>query len=125
MASTITRVQTITDRVITVVISLTAKDGGDDALIKKFGDIIITPSGDFYDQHDSSYPKFRVIAGDPVAFFSIGQVQAVFADDTLNITDLEKRAGLWGDLIQLSIQNELTALRALTDTVTATTTVTI
>jgi len=125
MATQIIRQQTLTDRIITVKISLSAKDAGDDALIKKFGDIKINPSGDFGDPNDGTYPKFRVTAGDSVLFFSVGEIKAMFADDSLNILDLQKRADLWGDSIQLAIQNAMTALRALSDSTTSTTTVTI
>lgn len=125
MATQITRTQTLTDRVITVKISLTSKDGADDALVKKFGDIKINPSGDFLDPNDGAYPKFRVVAGEAVSFFSMGEVKAVFADDALNILDLQKRADLWGDKIQLDIQNAMTALRALNDSTTSTTVITV
>lgn len=125
MATQITRTQTLIDRVITVKISLSAKDASDDALIKKFGDIKISPSGSFDDPNDPTYPAFRVEAGDDVLFFTVGEVKTVFANDTLLLADLQKRADLWGDAIQLSIQNKMTALRALTDSTTSSATVTI
>lgn len=125
MATTITRAQTLSDRVITVKIFLASKDASDDALIKKFGDIKISPSGEFGDPNDIAYPKFRVDAGETVLFFTAGEVKAVFANDTLTPADLQKRADLWGDKIQLDIQNAMTALRALTDTTTSTNTITI
>jgi hypothetical protein len=125
MATTITREQVLSDRVITVKIFLASKDAGDDALIKKFGDIKINPSGEFGDPNDAAYPQFRVDAGEAVLFFTVGEVKAVFANDTLTILDLQKRADLWGDKIQLDIQNAMTALRAFTDTTTSTTTITI
>ena len=125
MATTITREQVLSDRVITIKIFLASKDAGDDALIKKFGDIKINPSGEFGDPNSSAYPKFRVDAGEAVLFFTVGEVKAVFANDTLTTDDLQKRADLWGDKIQLDIQNAMTALRALTDTTTSTTTITI
>ena len=126
MATQITRTQILTDRVITVTISLTAKDATDDALVKKFGDIQITPSGYFGDPSDSTYPSFMVNAGtEPVDFFTAGSVVATFANDTLAIADLQKRALLWGNAIQLAIQNAMIALRAMTDTTTSTSVVTI
>ena len=125
MATQITREQVLSDRVITVKISLTSKDAQDDALIKKFGDIKINPSGTFADPNDSSYPAFRVEAGEPVLFFTNGEVKAVFANDALSTADLQKRADLWGDKIQLTIQNAMIDLRDLTDTTTSVTVVTI
>lgn len=125
MASQITRTQTLIDRVITVKLSLTSKDGSDDALIKKFGDIKVMVSGMFADPGDPSYPLFRVDAGDDVLFFTAGEVKAVFVSDTLTLADLQKRADLWGDTVQLDIQNKMIALRALTDSTTSTATVTI
>ena len=125
MASQLTRTQTLVDGVITVQISLPAKDATDSSLIQKFGDIQINPSGYFSDPSDSTYPKFMVMAGKPVNFYTEGSITALFANDTLAIADLERRATLWGNAIQLAIQNAMTSLRALTDTVTSTTNITI
>jgi hypothetical protein len=125
MTSQITRKQTLIDRVATVAIFLTAKDAGDDAIIKKFGDVIINPTGSFSDPNDLTYPAFYVEAGPTVHFFTTGQVQAQFANDVLTLADIQRRANLWGDKIQLDIQNGIVALRALHDTTTSTTTVTI
>lgn len=125
MATQITRTQVLSDRVITVKISLTSKDASDDALVKKFGDIKINVSGEFGDPNDSSYPRFRVEAGEAVLFFSNGEVKAVFANDALTSLDLQKRADLWGDKVQLDIQNAMTALRAMVDTTTSTTVITL
>ena len=125
MASQILRTQTLVDRVITIKISLSAKDGTDDSLIKKFGDIKIVVSGTFCDPNDGTYPPFRVDAGDDVLFFTAGEIKTTFVNDTLLLADLQKRADLWGDAIQLDIQNKMIALRALSDTTTSSSTVTI
>ena len=125
MASQITRNQTLIGRMATVEILLVAKDVTDDSIIKKFGDVIINPTGNFSDPDDLSYPTFYVAAGPTVPFFTTGQVQAQFANDLLTLADLQRRANLWGDQIQLDIQNGIVVLRALTDTTTSTTTVTI
>jgi hypothetical protein len=126
MATQITRTQILTDRVITVTISLTAKDATDDALVKKFGDIQIMPSGYFNDPADSTYPQFMVNAGtEPIDFFTAGSIVATFANDTLALADLQRRALLWGNAIQLTIQNAMIALRALVDSTTSTSVVTI
>jgi len=125
MASTIHRVQTLTSRTATITISLTAKDVTDSALIQKFGDIIINPSGDFSDPDDSAYPKFYVNAGNPVPFYTEGVIRATFDDEALDLAALQKQANLWGDAIVLAIENALTALRAAHDTTTSDTTVNI
>lgn len=125
MATQITRVQSLTDRVVSIKIYLSAKDASDDALIKKFGDIIIPVSGEFSDPNDLSYPKFRVEAGDPVSFFTVGEIKTIFFDNLLTLEDLQKRADLWADKIQLDIQNAMTNLRNKVDNTTITTVVTI
>lgn len=111
MASTIERIQTLVSRVITVKIILTAKDTGDSALISKFGDIMINPTGTFSDPAHVEYPSFYVNAGDPVPFFTVGQIQTTFQDDALSIAALQIKAKLWGDNISTQIQNSLIALR--------------
>lgn len=125
MASTIRRKQTLNGRSITVSISLDTKDAADSALIEKYGDIKINPSGHFGDPNDLTYPKFLVEAGDPVSFYKQGSIQGIFIDNTLDLADLQKRADLWGDQIVLNIQNAMIALRAYTDTTTLETTVVI
>lgn len=125
MSSTIQRVVKLVDGGISVEIRLVAKDAADDALIQKFGDIEINPSGQFSDPLDLSYPKFNVVAGDPVPFYTVQVIRALFVDDTLALADLQKRAKLWGDKIALDIQNAITALRALNDTSTGVSTVVI
>jgi hypothetical protein len=125
MASSIQRTTKLIDGGISVEIRLVAKDAADDALIQKFGDIEINPSGQFGDPLDLTYPKFKVTAGDPVAFYTVGVVRALFQDDTLQLADLQKRAKLWGDAITLSIQNSMISLRALSDTSTGVSTIVI
>jgi hypothetical protein len=125
MASSIQRKTVLVDRGVLVEITLVAKDAADDALIKKFGDIQINPSGEFNDPLDLSYPKFIVRAGEPVDFYTTQEIRALFVDDTLALADLQKRAKLWGDSIQLSIQNAIIALRTLNDTSTGTSTIVI
>ena len=125
MATQLTRTQVLVDRVITVKFILSSKDAADDVLIRTFGDISISPTGTFNDPNDPTYPPFRVDAGDDVLFFTMGEIKTTFANDTLSLADLQKRADLWGDKIQLDIQNAMIALRAMTDTITSSTTVTI
>jgi hypothetical protein len=125
MTSQITRKQTLINRVATVEFSLVAKDVTDDAIIKKFGDVIITPTGSFNDPNDLTYPAFYVNAGPCVPFFTVEHVQAQFVNDTLTLADIQRRANLWGDKIQLDIQNGIVAKRALHDTTTSTVTITI
>lgn len=118
MASTINRNQQLIGRSVIINITLTAKDVTDSALIQKFGDIIINPSGNFSDPNDNTYPPFYVNAGDPVPFFTNQVIRATFEDDLLDLAALQKKANLWGDAISLAIENALTALRALVDTTT-------
>jgi hypothetical protein len=125
MTSTIRRKQELSKRSITVTISLESKDSADSALIEKYGDIQINPSGYFNDPNEVSYPKFLVEAGDIVSFYTKGSITAIFIDNNLTLPDLQKRADLWADKIVLDIQNAMTALRALTDTTTLDTTITI
>ena len=125
MTSTIHRNQQIINRSIIVTIELAQKDIADSALVKKFGDIIVTPSGDFGDPNDSTYPKFNVQAGDPISFFQTGTIKCTFKVDTLDITALHIQAKLLGDAISLSIQNSLVRLRTLTDSSTMDTDITI
>lgn len=123
MASTLTRTQKVDEGVITVEILLSAKDATDDTLVRKFGDIIVNPSGTFSDPNDLAYPKFIVQAGEPIEFFDIQVVRAIFSDMSLTFADRARRAKLWGDAVQLQIQNQLTALRLLTDNVTQSTSI--
>lgn len=125
MASIINRKQELINRSIKVTIELIQKDISDSALIKKFGDIVINPSGDFGDNNDSTYPKFNVQAGDPIKFFENGSITYTFEDSTLDIDALQKKAKLWGDSISLSIQNGLVSLRALNDSSTMDNNITI
>jgi hypothetical protein len=125
MSSTIQRTTTLVDGGISVEIRLVAKDAADDALIQKFGDIKINPSGQFGDPLDSAYPKFNVIAGDPVEFYTVGAIRALFVNDTLTLDDLQKRAKLWGDAVALNIQNQIVALRILNDTSTGVSTIVV
>ena len=125
MASTLNLTRNIENGIITVEISLAGKDAADDALIKRFGDILVTPSGQFSDPNDPSYPTFYVLAGDPLFFFKEGKVRAIFDDLKLTYADRAKRAKLWEDSVTLYIQNELIKLRALTDTTTQSTNVTL
>jgi len=125
MASTIHRTQQLIGRTVIVQLALTAKDIGDSALIQKFGDIVINPSGDFIDPNDGTYPPFYVNAGNPVSFFTEQVIRATFEDDTLSLDALQKKANLWGDAIILAIQNAMVALRADTDSTTLDTTVSI
>lgn len=125
MASTIRRKQTPVGRSILVEFTLIAKDAADTALIAKFGDITIDPSGDFNDPNDNTFPAFNVSAGDPVLFFTDQAIRATFVDDTLEWAALQRKAELWGDQISLNIQNAMTALRALDDDITLDTTITI
>ena len=125
MTSTISRVQKIEERVITVSIKLVSKDAADNTFIQKFGDIIIDPSGFFNDPNDVTFPKFNVSAGDPIPFYTNQEIRAIFADPSLTIETLQRQANLWGDAIELKIQNAMISLRAKTDTTTLNTTLNI
>ena len=125
MSSSIQKITKLIDGGISVEIRLVAKDAADDALIQTFGDIQINPSGLFGDPLHLAYPKFNVVAGDPVDFYTVGAVRALFVDDTLALEDLQNRALLWGNAISLDIQNKMTALRALNDTSTGVSTIVI
>jgi hypothetical protein len=125
MSSTIQRQATLVDGGISLEIRLVAKDASDDALIQKFGDIKINPSGTFSDPLDLSYPKFNVQAGDAIDFYTTGTIRGLFVDDTLVLADLQKRAKLWGDKVCLDIQNAMIALRTLNDTTTGVSTIVI
>ena len=125
MASTIQRSVQLVDGGISVEIRLVAKDAADDALIQKFGDIEINPTGYFNDPLHTDYPKFFVQAGDPVQFYTVGAIRTLFIDDTLTLDALQKKAKLWGDKISLDIQNAMIALRALEDTSTGVSTIVI
>lgn len=83
----------------------------------------MNPSGTFLDPNDLTYPKFIVQAGEPIEFFDVQVVRAIFSDMSLTFADRSRRAKLWGDAIQLQIQNQLTAIRLLTDNVTQSTSI--
>lgn len=125
MAISVERKQALIGRTIQIVIELVSKDAGDNALIDKFGDIIINVSGSFNDPSDNTFPAFYVNAGKPVPFFKNNIIQTIFEDDILTLPVLQRQATLWGNSIMLQIQNSMTALRALTDSTTMDTTVTI
>ena len=118
MASSIRRKQELIEGTILVTISLVSKDAIDSALIEKFGDILINPSGYFGDPNDPSYPKFLVKAGDPIPFYTQQTIRNLFVNNTLSVVDLQKRADLWADKIVLDIQNEMIRLRSLVDSIT-------
>ena len=125
MAIEVERKQELIERTIQIVIELVSKDATDNALVDKFGDIIINVSGAFSDPTDSTFPAFYVNAGKPVSFFKAQKIQTIFEDDILTLPVLQRQATLWGNSIMLQIQNAMTALRALTDSTTMDTTVTI
>ena len=125
MASSIQRTTELVDGGVSVEIRLVAKDANDDALIQKFGDIKINPSGQFSDPLNTAYPAFIVQAGDPIEFYTVGTIRALFVDDTLALDALQRKAKLWGDQISLNIQNAMIALRALSDTSTGVSTIVI
>jgi len=111
MATIINRTQTIRDGVVTVSFRVAQKGLSDDALIQKFGDIRIQVSGNFGDPHDLRYPPFYHSAGPDVPLFTRGGFEAHFADPALSVDALQYRAKLWGDAVQLQIQNKLELLR--------------
>lgn len=116
MASAIEREQTLNNGIITVEIRLISIDASDDALIQKFGDIRVDPSGEFKDQNDPTFAPFRVEAGDPVYFFAARSIRCLFVGDALTMPFLQRRAKIWGDNIEREIQNQILNLRALVDT---------
>lgn len=112
-------------RSVFVSLTVLSKDTADAALLDKYGDIKVIPSGYFVDPNDQAYPKFYVNAGDPFLFFKNGGVKMVFEDDQLTIQTLLKNASLWANAIQTKVTNDLTSLRGITETTTGSTTVTI
>lgn len=125
MASAIEREQTLDNGIITIEIRLVSIDSSDDALVQKFGDITIDPSGEFKDTNDPSFAPFRVEAGDPVSFFSARSVRCLFVGDSLTMPFLQRRAKIWGDSIEREIQNQILNLRSLVDTTSSKTVVNI
>jgi len=126
MASEFNRDQEIIDGAVIVKITLVSKDAGDSALVQKFGDIVINPTGEFNDPSDITFPQFYVNAGDPIYFFQRQEIMAIFKDSLLALPVLERQANLWGNNISTQIQNAMIALRALgtaTDTTTMNTSV--
>ncbi len=121
MASIFNRSQQIIDGVVIVKFNLISKDAGDSALISKFGDIVIDPSGLFGDPSDLTFPQFLVQAGDPVPFFERQEIKAIFKSSPLPILVTERQANLWGNAIATRLANAMISLRGLgtgTDTVT-------
>jgi hypothetical protein len=113
MAIKIDRKVTTEHRTVIVEFVLVAKDSAEDLLVRRFGDMVINPTGDFHDPINSSYPKFFVDAGPAVSFFERQSIRALFDDDALTVEDLQNRGRLWGDRIQEMIVAEMTRLRGL------------
>ena len=125
MSTVISRVGSLLGGTAQVKFMIITKDLTDAALVDKYGDIIINPTGFFNDPNDNAYPKFYVNAGDIIPFFTKTFITAQFEDSSLTIDEIQKKAKLWGDAVQTDIQNKIIALRALTDTTTGNATVTI
>lgn len=121
MASTFNRSQQVIEGMVIVKFNLIAKDAADSALVDKFGDIMINPSGLFNDPVDPTFPQFLVQAGCLVPFFEQQEIKALFKSSILPIAVLERQANLWGNAIATALANAMIALRAL-GTVTDTTT---
>jgi len=117
MSTIIQRSQTINDGVVVVTFRVAQKGLDDDAKLQKFGDIKIRVSGMFGDPHDSKYPPFYHNAGPDIALFERGKIEGHFADSRLPIEAVIYKAKLWGDAIQLQIQNQLELLRDTVDDV--------
>ena len=115
MPTSITREQKNVDGVVTEEFTLTAKGAEDDFLVRRFGDIVINPSGEFNDPLNPTI-KFRVDAGLPVPFFEVGKIVAVFDDHALGIAVSQQRAKIWGDKIQADLKASMAALRLSVDT---------
>ena len=111
MSTMINRTQTLKDRTVVVEFRLAQKDVRDDALWQKWGDVKIQVSGQFGDPHDPTYPPFQVNAGPDIKLFERQTFQAHFADPALSLEVLQRRANLWGDAIQLQIQNKIILMR--------------
>jgi hypothetical protein len=118
MSTIINRTQKIRDGVVTVSFRVVQKGLDDDALIQKFGDIKIKVSGTFADPHDRRFPPFHHGAGPDVPLFTRGGFEGHFADPALSLDALQHRARLWGDAVQLQIQNRLELLRGGSDDTT-------
>lgn len=125
MSTIVNKVGSIIGGTVQIQFQLMSKDVTDATLVTKFGDILITTTGTFNDPNDATFPPFYVSAGGPIAFFTAGVMTAQFADPTLTMATLERRANLWGTSIGSQLSTKILALRALTDTVTGTTVITI
>ena len=118
MSATVINIdRTVQDRTIIVTFRIVQKSIHDDALIQKWGDVMVQVTGKFGDPHDPTYPPFHVSAGPDVPFFQRQQFQAHFADPTLPIEMLQKRAMLWSNAVQLQIQNRMLLMRESQDNV--------
>jgi len=118
MSTLINRTQNLKDRTIIVEFRLAQKDARDDELCRKWGDIKVQVSGMFGDPHDPSYPPFYVSAGPDINLFERQSFQCHFADPLLPLELLQRRANLWGDAIQLQIQNKIILMRENDDNTT-------
>jgi hypothetical protein len=129
MASIITREVSPKSGNIVASVYIVSKDPNDDLLARKYGDIIVTPSGEFRDSSDASFPPFIVDAGSPAgALLNIlpnQQFTATFGDQTLPIEARLRQANIWTLAIAQQIANGITSLRTKTDSVSGTYTMTV
>lgn len=130
MATQLTRKVETVGGSVTASLFISSKDPSDDNLARKFGDIYLLVSGEFNDPLDNTFPKFIVDMGTktvPLLLTTLPNqvIQTTFDDPILDIAVKQRRAKLWLDALVVQAQSEMSALRARTDTISGTATVTI
>ena len=129
MASIINREVAPVAGSIVASVCVVSKDPNDDLLARKYGDVIVTPSGEFRDSSDATFPPFIVDAGSPSgALLSILPDQkftATFGDKTIPVEARLRQANIWTLALAQQIANGLTSLRTKTDTVSGSYTMTV
>ena len=109
-------------------VCITSKDPHDVYLAGKYGDIYISPSGEFTDPEDNTF-KFNVFAGLPVGvLLSIlpdQRISASFLDPGISVATKLRQANLWTLAIANSIAVKLTSLRTNQDSISGNYTMTV
>lgn len=130
MATQLTRKVETVGGSVTASLFISSKDPADDNLARKFGDIYLTVSGEFNDPLDNSFPPFIVDLGVkeiPLLLTTLPNqvIKITFDDPVLDVAVKQRQADLWLDALVVQAQSEMSALRARTDTISGTATVTI
>ena len=129
MASIISRDIKAEGGQIIASVCVVSKDPNDDLLARKYGDVMVNPSGEFRDSNDASFTPFIVDAGKPsgalLSLLPDHKFTTTFSDPKIPIEARLRQANIWTLAIANTIANGLTALRTKTDSISGSYTMTV